>query len=94
MSFFGCPSNNDFDWLRGQVLFQSTSQPLIGNLTTDLLHILGPYTPNSLTFNMCLRDDEFVGQTMDWPRGSYCLIKYRDNCPAGNMLQFTKLYKI
>ena len=96
MPVFGCPSNEQFDWQSGQVLLKSVSGSLIGNLTTDtkLLHLLGPYSSQEVTLNLCLRDDAFVGRSIEWPRGSYCVLKFKDSCPTGGCIMDQSKYSI
>ena len=87
MPIFGCPSNDAFDWLMGMVTVTSGNDDVMtGNLTSDLLHIRGPFDSH-VTLSLCLRDPDYAGSARMWPRGSYCIFQYKMTCPIGDQIE-------
>ena len=77
-----CPNSGDqFTWETGYRL-QDTEDNDSNNHWSPSLHLSGYFGKSLLGINYCTKVDKRNDYGIQWPKGSYCILKKGD-CPAG-----------
>ncbi|XP_052802689.1 uncharacterized protein LOC128232927 [Mya arenaria] len=80
----GCPGN-DVHWLQGWRKHDTEDSGAHNSFTLGINNYLsGYFNTNDIKTDFCIKNTPSVtSYDTNWPKGSYCILKYGGSCPSG-----------
>lgn len=85
---YGCPVQEEFPWLPGQVTLTFDASTSISH--SPSFDLAGKLGKNFWSLKLCSKVDhsianEYYAKQMKWPDGTYCIFAIDKRCPAGQL---------